>query len=105
MLRSLAPQIPIGGIGNEEDVMGCCDSTGTCTTTGATTAIAEGREFAVEGMTCQSCATRVTTAVEAIPGVTAATVDLAARRLTVAGPASATAIEAAVSAAGYTIRS
>lgn len=86
--------------------MSCCDPNGTCATSATTTtATADGRDFTVDGMTCQSCATRVTTAVAAVPGVTAATVDLAARRLTVAGLASATAVEAAVSAAGYSLRS
>ncbi|GAA1615678.1 cation transporter [Catellatospora bangladeshensis] len=82
--------------------MGCCDS-GTCTTTpAATDGVITGRAFAVSGMTCGSCAARVATAVRAVPGVTDATVDLATATLTVTGPASAAAITAAVTAAGYT---
>ena len=81
--------------------MGCC-GTGTCSTTTATGAQIAGRTWTVNGMTCGSCAARVTTAVRAVPGVTDAAVDLATATLTVTGPASAAAITAAVTAAGYT---
>lgn len=82
--------------------MGCC-GTDTCTTT-TTTATGEiaGRTWTVSGMTCGSCAARVTTAVRAVPGVEDAAVDLTTATLTVTGPASAAVITAAVTAAGYT---
>lgn len=78
--------------------MGCCDN-GTCSTT---TVPAGGRAYAVSGMTCGSCAARVTTAALAVPGVTDAAVDLATATLTVAGTATRADIVAAVAAAGYT---
>ncbi len=82
--------------------MSCCD-TGTCSTT-TTTTVADpaGRTFTVSGMTCGACAAKVTAAVRAVPGVSDAVVDLARATLTVTGPASAAAITAAVTAAGYT---
>jgi copper chaperone CopZ len=54
-------------------------------------------------MSCQPCATRVTTAVQQVPGVGQVTVDLAAGRLTVTGAASDPAIHTAVTGAGYQI--
>ncbi|MEV6524522.1 heavy metal-associated domain-containing protein [Longispora sp. NPDC051575] len=62
-----------------------------------------GQTFTVAGMSCQPCATRVTTAVEAVDGVTGATVDLAARLLTVSGTATTAEIHAAVTHAGYQV--
>ncbi|GAA1382403.1 cation transporter [Catellatospora chokoriensis] len=81
--------------------MGCCSSDNACNTAGTTTQAA-GNVFTVEGMTCGSCAARVTAAARAVPGVTDATVDLATATLTVAGTATQADITAAVAAAGYT---
>ncbi|GAB3144064.1 hypothetical protein GCM10027290_21620 [Micromonospora sonneratiae] len=63
----------------------------------------EGRDYLVSGMTCQPCATRVSTAVRAVSGVTDVTVDLTAGRITVAGTASDADVHAAVVGAGYQI--
>ncbi|MBB5960101.1 copper chaperone CopZ [Saccharothrix tamanrassetensis] len=60
-----------------------------------------GRDFLVAGMTCGSCAAKVTTAVREVPGVTDVEIDLATGRLTVAGTAGDTDITAAVTGAGY----
>ena len=62
-----------------------------------------GRDFSVGGMNCQPCATKVTHAVRGVPGVTDATVDLAAGRVTVAGSAADSDITAAITEAGYTV--
>lgn len=40
-------------------------------------------DFGIEGMTCASCVARVEKAIEAVPGVTSATVNLAIERATV----------------------
>ena len=63
----------------------------------------EGREFVVEGMSCQSCATTVDAAVRAVPGVTDVRVDLPAGRIAVLGEADEKPIRAAVTEAGYRI--
>ncbi|MBP0494524.1 heavy metal translocating P-type ATPase [Pararoseomonas indoligenes] len=56
----------------------------------------------VEGMHCAGCAGRVERALAALPGVTAASVNLATRRATIEGEAiEAGALRAAVEAAGY----
>ena len=75
------------------------------TTTAQTTETpaSEGRDYLVAGMNCQPCATKVSTALAAVPGVTGTHVDLAAGRVTVAGTASEAAVHAAVTGAGYTI--
>lgn len=62
-----------------------------------------GRDFPVDGMHCEPCAAKVAGAVRGVPGVTDATVDLPAGRLTVTGTASDAAITAAVVEAGYTV--
>jgi copper chaperone len=62
--------------------------------------------FQVAGMTCAHCVSSVTAAVTALPGVTAAQVDLATGTLEVTtddGPADDTAVSAAVDEAGYTV--
>ncbi|WP_406287170.1 heavy-metal-associated domain-containing protein [Embleya sp. NBC_00896] len=61
--------------------------------------------YTVEGMTCGSCASSVTTRVTALPGVTSAVVDLPTGTLTVtATPAlSEAAVATAVTTAGYTL--
>lgn len=74
----------------------CCQTSDSATPT-----VVDGRDFAVSGMTCQSCATKVTDALQGVPGVTGVSVDLRAGRVTVAGPATTSAIAAAVGAAGY----
>jgi len=61
-------------------------------------------EFEVEGMTCASCVGRVERALQAIPGVTAARVNLATEQATVEGTADAQALIAAIAGAGYTAR-
>lgn len=61
------------------------------------------RVFTVEGMTCDHCVQAVTREVSAIPGVISASVDLAAKQLTVAGDAADTDIADAVAEAGYTL--
>jgi len=77
----------------------------SCETTADTggTPVADGRSYLVAGMSCQPCATKVRTAVMAVPGVTQVSVDLAAGRITVAGTAVDSAIHAAVTDAGYTV--
>ncbi|WP_211257462.1 heavy metal translocating P-type ATPase [Muricoccus aerilatus] len=56
----------------------------------------------VEGMTCASCASRVERALAAVPGVTAAAVNLATHRATVEGEAlDPVALRQAVARAGY----
>ncbi|HEY1154761.1 MAG TPA: heavy-metal-associated domain-containing protein [Arthrobacter sp.] len=64
------------------------------------------RSFAVEGMTCGHCVRSVETAVSALPGVTAASVDLVPggrSRLAVTGPVSETDVRRAVADAGYAL--
>ncbi|MET0983556.1 MAG: heavy metal translocating P-type ATPase, partial [Telluria sp.] len=57
--------------------------------------------FDISGMTCASCVARVEKALRAVPGVDAASVNLATERATVHGPAPAHAVIAAVRKAGY----
>ncbi|MGY1530967.1 heavy metal translocating P-type ATPase [Luteimonas sp. A649] len=61
-------------------------------------------ELTVEGMSCASCVGRVERALQAVPGVSAATVNLATERATVHGAAPADVLLAAVGKAGYTAR-
>lgn len=64
-------------------------------------------QLGVEGMTCGNCVNHVTKALESVPGVASASVDLAAARATVEfDPAEATteAMAAAVKEAGYTLK-
>lgn len=79
----------------------CTCETGTAPAASQTESA--GRAYAVSGMTCQSCATKVTRAVGQVEGVTGVTVDLAEGRLTVAGTATDSAIHVAVTGAGYRI--
>jgi Au+-exporting ATPase len=60
--------------------------------------------LAVEGMTCASCVGRVERALLAVPGVTAASVNLATEQATVEGTADVSALIAAVAETGYTTR-
>ena len=61
-------------------------------------------ELAVEGMTCASCIARVERALQAVPGVSAASANLATESATVRGIASVDALVAAVDAIGYKAR-
>ncbi|WP_269937911.1 heavy-metal-associated domain-containing protein [Arthrobacter sp. HY1533] len=81
-------------------------SCGCCTPAPAASAPAEGTAYGVEGLTCGSCVQTVQKAVAALDGVDSATVALVAggtSTLTVAGPASAESVRAAVSGAGYSV--
>ncbi|KZX52487.1 copper-translocating P-type ATPase [Qipengyuania flava] len=62
---------------------------------------AETVELVVQGMTCASCVGRVERALNAVPGVASATVNLATERATVRGTADLAALIAAVAGAGY----
>ena len=60
------------------------------------------RKLTVHGMTCASCATKVSSAVEQVPGVTGTEVDLATGALRVRGAdVDLDAVRGAVTAAGY----
>ncbi len=61
--------------------------------------------YNVGGMTCNSCATKVTTEVVKVPGVTNVDVDLTQGTLDVTGDADDQAIRSAVSDLGYQITS
>ncbi|MBN8727911.1 MAG: copper-translocating P-type ATPase [Xanthomonadales bacterium] len=63
-------------------------------------------ELAIEGMTCATCAGRVERALQAVPGVLEASVNLATERARVrtAGPADVERLASAVAAAGYAAR-
>ncbi len=64
-------------------------------------------QLGVEGMTCDNCVRHVTKALESVPGVASASVDLVAACATVEfDPAEATtaAIASAVKEAGYTLK-
>lgn len=60
-----------------------------------------GVELAIAGMSCASCVGRVQRALQAVPGVVEASVNLATQRASVRGSASAVDLVAAVAAAGY----
>lgn len=58
--------------------------------------------YTVQGMTCGSCATKVSQAVEQVSGVTGTEVDVTSGRLTVAGPdVDENAVRSAIAGAGY----
>lgn len=61
-------------------------------------------ELSVEGMTCASCVGRVERALQAVPGVAQAVVNLATGRATVRGMAAPDALLAAAGKAGYEAR-
>ena len=61
-------------------------------------------ELSIEGMSCASCVGRVERALQAVPGVVGATVNLATERATVRGVAAADALAAAIDKAGYGAR-
>ena len=58
-------------------------------------------DLAIEGMTCAACVRRVEGALSSVPGVTAASVNLANRRARVSGKAPLEALLRAVDAVGY----
>jgi len=61
-------------------------------------------QLAVQGMTCASCVGRVERALQAVPGVAEASVNLATERAHVRGTATADELVAAVAKAGYDAR-
>lgn len=61
-------------------------------------------KFKVDGMTCGHCAQTVTKAVEALPRVERAVVDLKAGEVTVQGDADEGAVRQAIEDAGYDVR-
>ena len=61
-------------------------------------------ELTIDGMTCASCVARVERALQAVPGVVQATVNLATERATVRGVAAADALVAVIDKAGYEAR-
>ncbi|MFM7332852.1 MAG: copper ion binding protein, partial [Tabrizicola sp.] len=60
-------------------------------------------DLPIEGMTCASCAGRVERALKAVPGVTAARVNLATERAEVEGSATPEALIGAVEKVGYSV--
>ncbi len=58
----------------------------------------------VNGMTCGGCARKVTKAVEAVPSVSRAVVDLGAAEVTVEGGADEGAVRRAIEGAGFRLR-
>lgn len=58
----------------------------------------------VKGMSCGHCAQTVTRAVEALPGIERALVDLAAGEVSVEGKAEETAVRRAIEEAGYEVQ-
>ncbi|WP_246831373.1 heavy metal translocating P-type ATPase [Pseudotabrizicola formosa] len=61
-------------------------------------------DLVIEGMTCASCVARVERALNAVPGVTGASINLATERAHVTGQADAAALIRAIEAAGYDAR-
>ncbi|KAA1426780.1 heavy-metal-associated domain-containing protein [Nocardioides antri] len=61
-------------------------------------------EYSVQGMTCSSCASKVSTAVKQVPGVITTDVDLSTGTLRVTGPAvDSSAVRTAITDAGYQV--
>ncbi len=61
-------------------------------------------ELEIDGMTCASCVGRVERALQAVPGVAQAHVNLATERATITGTADSDALIAAIDRAGYDAR-
>ncbi|MHB1083361.1 MAG: heavy metal translocating P-type ATPase [Thiobacillus sp.] len=57
----------------------------------------------IEGMTCASCSTRVEKALQKLPGVTDATVNLATEQATVTGETDTASVQRAIEQAGYSM--
>uniref|UniRef100_UPI0025D038F8 heavy metal translocating P-type ATPase n=1 Tax=Thiobacillus sp. TaxID=924 RepID=UPI0025D038F8 len=68
-------------------------------TTSTTTPLAVG----IQGMTCASCATRVEKVLKQLPGVTAATVNLATETATITGATDAASVQRAIEQAGFSV--
>ena len=68
-------------------------------------AAAHAQALAIEGMSCASCVGRVEKALAAVPGVTAASVNLATElaRVSSVTPIPLATLQAAVEKAGYTV--
>ena len=64
----------------------------------------QAQELVIEGMTCASCVARVERALQAVPGVTEAHVNLSTESARVAGLAETATLIGAVKAAGYAAR-
>ena len=62
-------------------------------------------KYIVKGMTCAACSARVEKSVNAVPGVTACSVNLLTNSMTVEGTASKEAVISAVTNAGYSAQS
>ena len=60
--------------------------------------------YTVEGMTCTSCASKVSSAVDQITGVSDTQVDLDSGTLTVTGQADSETVRTAIRDAGYQVR-
>lgn len=67
----------------------------------ATDDLDDSQQLLINGMSCASCVSRVQKALQAVPGVTQARVNLAERTALVMGSASAQALVSAVEGAGY----
>lgn len=67
----------------------------------ATNDLDDSQQLLINGMSCASCVSRVQKALQAVPGVTQARVNLAERTALVMGSASAQALVSAVEGAGY----
>jgi heavy metal translocating P-type ATPase len=87
----------VQGMASAEDLIGAVVKAGYSVT-------APARELVIEGMTCASCVARVERALQGVPGVTAASVNLATESARVEGIADTSALVAAVKGAGYTAR-
>ena len=71
----------------------------------AATAEDESQQLLLSGMSCASCVSRVQNALQSVPGVTQARVNLAERTALVMGSASAADLVQAVEKAGYRVLS
>jgi copper chaperone CopZ len=88
-------------------LVGCQQSSESGQPRPVTSTATEGRQFAVEGMTCEGCVETVKSALEAIPGVKSAAVSLKEKKATVVADEAqvpSSKIESAVNEAGYKAR-
>jgi copper chaperone CopZ len=60
--------------------------------------------YVLEGMTSQSCASKVATAVKAVDGVTGTSVDLSTGSLMVSGHPTEASVRAAIESVGYSMK-
>ena len=70
---------------------------------GSIPSMSDNTTYTVAGMTCVSCATKVTQAVSDLDAVTDLDVDLATGTLTLTGPVEQEQVRKAVTAAGYQV--